>query len=143
MQPTSGGPSGPSFAQNHHACQQKLASGVKNPRLLLLFERRPRGPQEAPKKPSRGPQDERLPRGPQEAPQEAPKRPPRGFPEAIKRLPRCLQEATTQWHTGQSNFGRPWRDTRNVNNPPGLEPKAFRVHEPSDIRILRIKDKGY
>ena len=48
--------------------QQKLASGVKNLGFLLCVERRPRGPQEAPKRPSRGTQDERLPRGPQEAP---------------------------------------------------------------------------
>ena len=27
--------------------------------------------------------------------------------------------------------------------PPGPEPKAFGEHEPSDIRILRLKNKGY
>ena len=38
--------------------QQKLASGVKNHRLLILFETRPRGPQEAAR--TRGLQDGRM-----------------------------------------------------------------------------------
>ena len=29
----------------------------------------------------------------------------------------------------------------NIMYPPGLEPKAFGGHEPSDIRILRLKGK--
>ena len=86
MQPTSGGPSGPSVAQNYCIFTAKVGLGCQKPQVFTTFgeapERPPRGPQEAPKRPSRGTQDERLPRGPQEAPksppggpQEAPKRP--------------------------------------------------------------------
>ena len=83
----------------------KIALGLKNPGFFMFFgggpeapKRPPRGlqkaslqpsPQEAPKRPLRGP-----PRGPQEAPkrppkgpQEAPSRPPRGPQEAPKRHP--------------------------------------------------------
>ena len=48
--------------------------GSKTHAFLILFEGSPRGAQEAPKRSSRGTQDERFPRGPQEAP----KRPPGG-----------------------------------------------------------------
>ena len=68
--------------------------------FLMVSERPPSGPQEAPKRPTRGfpaatlpsgPQD--VPKRPQEAPQEAPKRPPGGPQEAPRSPPRGPQEA--------------------------------------------------
>ena len=68
----------------------------KTQRFLMVFRRGPRGPQEAPKRPTRGLLAAVLPRGPQEPPRglrETSKRPPRGLQEASQRPPRGLQEA--------------------------------------------------
>ena len=84
----------------YYILQGKLASNLKKPSFLIVFERPPSGPQEAPKRPTRGfpaatlpsgPQE--VPKRPQEAPQEAPKRPPGGPQEAPRSPPRGPQEA--------------------------------------------------
>ena len=85
---------------------------LKNLRFLMVFGGGPRGPQGHPKRPTRGLFAAMLPRRPQEAPkrpsrgpQEAPKRPPRAPQEAPKRPSRGRQEA---FNTSAAGKDREW-----------------------------------
>ena len=69
MQPTSGGPSGPSVAQNYCIFTAKVGLGCQKPQVFTTFDRPPRGP---PQRPSRGRQDKRLPRDPPGPPRDPP-----------------------------------------------------------------------
>ena len=82
--------------------QVKLGLVRKSPGCLNGFWRGPRGPQEAPKRPTRGLLAAMPPRGPQEAP----KRPPRGHREATKRP----QEAPKSSHMLTHMPARPLAD---------------------------------
>ena len=81
--------------------QYKLALGFKSPRFLLRFSRVPRGPREAPKRPTRGLLAAMPPRGPQDTP----KRPKQGPKDThIHPCSNMFTHMFTQIHTCSNMF---------------------------------------
>ena len=97
MQPTSGGPSGPSVAQNYCVFTAKVGLRSQKP---SPFQGVAEAPQEAPKRPSRGRQDKKLPRDP----------PPGTPPGPSTEAPRW-PHLSPQWPST-----RPCKDPRSLND---------------------------
>ena len=113
MQPTSGGPSGPSVAQNYYVFTAKVGLRSQKP---SPFQGVAEAPQEAPKRPSRGRQDKKLPRDPPGTPPgpstEAPRWPhlsPQWPSTRPCKDPRCLddQEFNQIFQTRSTPQGSP------------------------------------